>query len=72
MQTDQFLSRLVCPVIPVIVLDRVDHAVPLAEALFSGLLGIFDASENVNHTHDKHLLERFNFTGFKSLTGWSV
>ncbi|MEL0008140.1 MAG: keto-deoxy-phosphogluconate aldolase, partial [Luminiphilus sp.] len=35
-QTDQFLSRLVCPVIPVIVLDRVDHAVPLAEALFSG------------------------------------
>ena len=36
MQTDQFLSRLVCPVIPVIVLDRVDHAVPLAEALFSG------------------------------------
>ena len=36
MQTDQFLSRLVCPVIPVIVLDRVDHTVPLAEALFSG------------------------------------
>lgn len=36
MHTDQFLSRLVCPVIPVIVLDRVEHAVPLAEALFSG------------------------------------
>jgi 2-dehydro-3-deoxyphosphogluconate aldolase/(4S)-4-hydroxy-2-oxoglutarate aldolase len=36
LQTDQFLSRLVCPVIPVIVIDRVDQAVPLAEALFSG------------------------------------
>lgn len=36
MNTDQFLARLACPVVPVVVVEQVAHAVPLAEALFSG------------------------------------
>ena len=36
MTADSLLSGLSCPVIPVIVIEDIEHAVPLAEALFSG------------------------------------
>ena len=33
-----------CPVIPVLVIDEVDHAVPLAEALVAGGLGVLEVT----------------------------
>jgi 2-keto-3-deoxy-6-phosphogluconate aldolase len=36
MSSDALLSGLSCPVIPVVVVEEIDHAIPLAEALFSG------------------------------------
>ena len=36
MDASALLSRLACPLIPVVVIDRLDHAVPLAEALLQG------------------------------------
>jgi 2-dehydro-3-deoxyphosphogluconate aldolase/(4S)-4-hydroxy-2-oxoglutarate aldolase len=36
MTGDSLLSGLSCPVIPVVVIEEIDHAIPLAEALFSG------------------------------------
>ena len=36
MTSDALLSGLSCPVIPVVVIEEIDHAIPLAEALFSG------------------------------------
>ena len=36
MDASALLSRLACPLIPVVVIDRLDDAVPLAEALLQG------------------------------------
>lgn len=36
MDASDMLSRLACPLIPVVVIDRLDDAVPLAEALLQG------------------------------------
>ena len=36
MDANVLLSRLACPLIPVVVIDRLDDAVPLAEALLQG------------------------------------
>lgn len=36
MTSESLLSELSCPVIPVVVIEDIEHAVPLAEALFSG------------------------------------
>jgi 2-dehydro-3-deoxyphosphogluconate aldolase/(4S)-4-hydroxy-2-oxoglutarate aldolase len=36
MSSELMLSGLSCPVIPVVVIEDIEHAVPLAEALFSG------------------------------------
>ena len=36
MDASVLLSRLACPLIPVVVIDRLDDAVPLAEALMQG------------------------------------
>ena len=36
MDASALLSRLACPLIPVVVIDRLDDAVPLAEALMQG------------------------------------
>ena len=36
MASDSLLSGLSCPVIPVVVIEQIEHALPLAEALFSG------------------------------------
>lgn len=36
MDARRFLSELTCPLIPVVVIDRLDHAVPVAEALLGG------------------------------------
>jgi 2-dehydro-3-deoxyphosphogluconate aldolase/(4S)-4-hydroxy-2-oxoglutarate aldolase len=36
MTSESLLSELSCPVIPVVVIEAIEHAVPLAEALFSG------------------------------------
>lgn len=36
MASDSLLSGLSCPVVPVVVIEEIEHAVPLAQALFSG------------------------------------
>ena len=36
MDASDMLSRLACPLIPVVVIDRLDDAIPLAEALLQG------------------------------------
>ena len=36
MDARRFLSDLTCPLIPVVVIDRLDDAVPVAEALLGG------------------------------------
>ena len=36
MDASRFLSDLSCPLIPVVVIDRLDDAVPVAEALLGG------------------------------------
>ena len=42
MTSESLLSELSCPVIPVVVIEDIEHAVPLAEALFSGGISALD------------------------------